>query len=303
MPIYANGILMKAEGFKVYGSRGLLHAGSGGGSPTLSTGAVTVTEVNNALTELASPGIDDKDYAGGYKAENDGDASLPVLGVLCFGGKGTMGAGNKAVALSQGPMKGFNDHDDWLLDGGNVRLVAYQMYYGITNAVYPLNTNGITAIQNAIAWFQSVYGSQLLGGGVVIMASSQGGNILRWLCGDQGSTGLTDPAYVRANVIGAYNGAAELPDTSPDLSGLDIVAVHGDADTTVSYTQNSARTTQINGASTGSPVDLQTVAGASHSSPPLWDLPFNTNRAYTEGVNGYDGALEYLDQLAQTLNI
>lgn len=292
MPIYSNGISMKPEGFKLYASRGLIYQSGGGGG--LSSGAMTTTEITSTAS-LPGGGFDDSNFDGGYLFESsDGTGDWVIC--LAAGGTGTMGANPRSSILGQSIGYGLNNatySSNWIIDGGAKRIVVLQMYYP-NSPPYNGADTGKQAYVDAITWLRSQYTNADPNNKVCILASSQGGDLFRFLADDDGD--VAGPLWCRNNIRLAYDAAAGLPATGPDLTGVDIRYISGDNDSTVPYGTNTIRASSINSASTGNPVTVQTIPGGGHL--PWWDYPFNVDmNASVSGGDDFDGIITTLNQL------
>lgn len=289
MGIYSQGISLKPQGIKVYSAGASVYSGAVG---AISDGTMVVNEVADTLT-LPGGGFNDLNYNGGqhmYSANGEGD----WICCLGFSGNGVMGGSTtRASLLTQSIGEGFSTLD-WVISGGTRRIAVFNYHYA-GGTQYPLNADGINAVKNGIAWMQSYYGVAK----VYLLESSQGGNILRWLCGNW-NPALTSPVYVRANIAGAYLAAAEFPNTNvdntglPDLTGVKVYGVMGDNDLAIPYSAQPARVSGINAASSDTPCEFDVIPGGGHA--PYWDDPWHTGRDYTVGVNGYDGFRTKLEE-------
>lgn len=260
-----------------------------GGGSGLATGAMTVEEI-------VTPGYTQGTYDGGqlyYSSDGEGE----WVKCIAFGGTGTMSGAGRSSLLGQSMGLGFSTYNDFVIDGGNKRLVCLQMYFPGAPP-YPLGQ--FSAIQNAVAWLQANYPGSGNLNKVIMLCSSQGGNNLRWAFS-------YNYAWSVANILGSINGAAELPTDPgsgyPDMTGIPVYAIHGENDTGspgVSYAQAVQRRDGINAVSSGSPITLQNLAGVGHVAY-TWGNPFEVNRNWDDAVNDYSGVIKKINDYVSTV--
>lgn len=233
-----------------------------------------------SLTPFGAGEVSGNNFIDGgyYGYDNNFSLSDPAHVVVFLGGDGTTGNGSsnggtpaQLLIQSLGQALNSGGYTDWVCNGD---FIVFMLIHTTIYQFYN-DDDALLSVQHAANKFNCI------GGAPWLWLSSRGGvagsNIY-----DNGN---------KAEVLGSFHGAAELPNVVTDLTGHKLKYFSGENDGQVGFVTNNARATNINNGSTGNPVEVYSLPGIAHDVR-TWGDPFGPNR---NDVN--EGALSWLQQV------